>query len=292
MGIFEKVKKTKTNEDNILSQAQDDVKRDFRLGFQPNKTKLLSKYDRKIGFTLAEVLITLTIIGVVAAFTIPTLISNYQKKEYVTALKKAYTEFNQALISISNDMGCVGDLKCTKLFDGGTDNQTLGTEFVKYFKVIKNCESSDGGPTITGCFSDSISGSYDGSSARDSMLDHPSLYRFITEDGMIFVISSYKHNCEEDFSQNITNNMTKVCGGFYVDVNGLKGPNNFGRDIFSFHITNGKGPLLYPRGGLDDDYDAPWQDSDGNPLHCYHDETTSGSYCTGRVIEEGWQMNY
>ena len=46
---------------------------------------------KNFAFTLAEVLITLAIIGVVAAMTIPTLINNYQKKQTVTQLKKAYT---------------------------------------------------------------------------------------------------------------------------------------------------------------------------------------------------------
>ena len=41
------------------------------------------------GFTLAEVLITLGIIGVVAALTLPSLITNYQKKQIVAQLKKA-----------------------------------------------------------------------------------------------------------------------------------------------------------------------------------------------------------
>ena len=48
------------------------------------------------GFTLAEILITLGIIGVVAAMTIPTLITNYQKKASVTKLQKAISILNQA----------------------------------------------------------------------------------------------------------------------------------------------------------------------------------------------------
>jgi len=48
------------------------------------------KKGNKKGFTLAEVLITLGIIGVVASLTIPTLMANYQKVQYVTGLKRAY----------------------------------------------------------------------------------------------------------------------------------------------------------------------------------------------------------
>ena len=51
---------------------------------------------RRVAFTLAEVLITLGIIGVVAAMTMPSLINNYQKKQTVTQLKKVYSELAQA----------------------------------------------------------------------------------------------------------------------------------------------------------------------------------------------------
>lgn len=52
---------------------------------------------KRFGFTLAEVLITLTIIGVVAAMTIPTLLSNSSDQQYKTGLKKAISTINQAI---------------------------------------------------------------------------------------------------------------------------------------------------------------------------------------------------
>lgn len=52
---------------------------------------------KKLGFTLAEVLITLVIIGVIAAMTVPTLMNNTQGKENATAFKKAISSMNQAL---------------------------------------------------------------------------------------------------------------------------------------------------------------------------------------------------
>ena len=48
-------------------------------------------------FTLAEVLVTLGIIGVVSAMTVPTLMQNYQRQSYVTQLHKVYNELGQAL---------------------------------------------------------------------------------------------------------------------------------------------------------------------------------------------------
>lgn len=52
---------------------------------------------RKIAFTLAEVLITLGIIGIVAAMTLPALINKYQQKQTITQLQKVYSVLNQAL---------------------------------------------------------------------------------------------------------------------------------------------------------------------------------------------------
>ena len=58
---------------------------------------MLHHYKNKNGFTLAEVLITLGIIGIVAAMTMPALIANHQKQAAVAAVKKAYSILNQAL---------------------------------------------------------------------------------------------------------------------------------------------------------------------------------------------------
>ena len=49
-----------------------------------------TRQSRKFGFTLAEVLITLGIIGIVAALTIPNIVQNYKRKSYSTQLKKTY----------------------------------------------------------------------------------------------------------------------------------------------------------------------------------------------------------
>ncbi len=60
---------------------------------------------RKLGFTLAEVLITLGIIGVIATLTLPTLMSNTAEREYSTALKKgisALTEAVQMQVALEN----------------------------------------------------------------------------------------------------------------------------------------------------------------------------------------------
>lgn len=239
-------------------------------------------------FTLAEVLITLGIIGVVAAFTIPSLMNSYQKQTYITALKKAYSTTNQALIQMAADKGCIGDLGCTGLFSPTTTNQTFGDEFAKYFKVMKNCGDYSTS-SIPGCFSSNVNFNYDGSDPQTGW--DTVNYRFTTVDGVSFMLYSYNDNCAVGaYSNHTTNNLNRVCGDIYIDVNGMNGPNYLGRDIFYFLISNGKGPLLYPLGGVDSAL-GHWADASGNPTACYPGFPT-GNLCAARIMEEGWKMNY
>ena len=60
---------------------------------------------KKFGFTLAEVLITLGVIGVVAAITLPILTKNYQKHVWVNQLKANYSIINQGFAKIMADDG-------------------------------------------------------------------------------------------------------------------------------------------------------------------------------------------
>ena len=62
---------------------------------------------KRNAFTLAEVLITLGIIGVVAAMTLPTLIQKYQDKSDYTHLKKIYSQLLQATLSLEQEYGPV-----------------------------------------------------------------------------------------------------------------------------------------------------------------------------------------
>ena len=66
---------------------------------KPHSTHFIHfTHAKRAAFTLAEVLITLAIIGVVAAMTIPTLIANYQKKVLKTQFMKKYAEISQAVL--------------------------------------------------------------------------------------------------------------------------------------------------------------------------------------------------
>ena len=117
-----------------------------------------------------------------------------------------------------------------------------------------------------------------------------SYYSFITADGTAFSLSSSQNNCilsPAYISANgFQGHLTQLCGAVFIDVNGpQKGPATYGRDIFYFYITNGKGATLYPVGGGEDG--AYW--STGGKCAS---ETYYGTACAARIIQEGWQMNY
>ena len=86
----------------------------------------------KKGFTLAEILITLAIIGIVAALTIPSVISNAQQQEFKTGLKKAVTVLNQA---ITTNLALDGDTPYTT-------KDKLGDFLARHMSVIKINNSS------------------------------------------------------------------------------------------------------------------------------------------------------
>ncbi|MDR1327671.1 MAG: type II secretion system GspH family protein [Heliobacteriaceae bacterium] len=95
-------------------------------------------------FTLAEVLITLGIIGVVAALTMPALISNYKKKVLLTRIKKFYSAYTQAYnMKIAND----GELDVSMLT--AIDDPDVATEFFNvnyepYMKIVEKTKTAKG----------------------------------------------------------------------------------------------------------------------------------------------------
>jgi len=72
---------------------------------------MLNKFMHKKGFTLAEVMLTMTIVGVVAAMTIPTLHYSRMKKEYSAKLKNFYSKMNNAILDMELDKGSFRDMK-------------------------------------------------------------------------------------------------------------------------------------------------------------------------------------
>lgn len=254
----------------------------------------------KFGFTLSEVLITLGIIGVVAAMTIPSLLANTQKEEYTTKLKKAYTTFTQGMQQYIASQG-VMNIADTELYDGSTvfsdatRQTTVDNTLRKIFKILKACKYGDSncqntyaelGTTTTSPFFDS------------------NAYSFINSDGMLFQVSlAVVSQCNPNNSY--SGPLKSGCGTVYVDVNGTKKPNQLGRDLFMFEL--GSDGNLFPfyghaystllwetsghHGSIDDFY---WQNGTSycGALNSTDLTNVSGNGCAARIMDEGWKMNY
>ena len=92
---------------------------------------------KKFGFTLAEVLITLGIIGVVAAITMPTLINNYKKHVFLNKLKQAYSIFNQAIIMSEANNGEVSEWDYSGTSSTLTQDIFFNKYLLPYLKIQK-----------------------------------------------------------------------------------------------------------------------------------------------------------
>lgn len=241
----------------------------FKLNILSPKLTIFQRY---IAFTIAEVLIVLGIIGIVAEMTIPDLVASYQNQVYLTSFKKSYSELNQVLEKMAADNGCPGDLSCTDMVSGG--NVSAGPAFVKYFKVSKDCGTAG----TEKCWSDKTNENFDGTSASFHTMNSAGSYKFITADGMSFSLDS--GSCLT------LPPSAGYCGEITVDTNGLKGPNNDGIDVFWFEIHQ-NGSLLVPQGSNKALSTPSWSAgnwcSKGNPW---------GYLCAGRIVEKSFDMDY
>ncbi len=162
--------------------------------------------DKKVkaAFTLAEVLITLAIIGIVAAMTIPTLVSNYQKKQTVVKLKQAYALLQQLMQFSVMENGSPSK------WDYDLDNISfINKYFAPYVKIMGITDVYD---------FKSLDGNVHGKNI--------SQVAQLTNGNTLFYLPHI--------------NGTVIWLTLIVDLNGKSNPNIVGKDIFVFSFVNDK----------------------------------------------------
>lgn len=151
------------------------------------------------GFTLAEVLITLGIIGVVAAMTLPALVNQTQGKELETGLQKAYSVIQAALNQMAYDEGQTINIT-------NYPTHTFMPIFKKYFKITKDCGT-------VGCetLGTSDDGKVDYSSKNYKTYNNKKLQnaffddgQAIASDGMLILIENNSWGLVREFSYQLT----------------------------------------------------------------------------------------
>lgn len=212
------------------------------------KNKTAKKSGKLSGFTLAETLVTVGIIGFIAALTIPSLQDFSQSRSNATLAMKAYSTLSNATKALKAEYGPirtwdlssaskVADLYKEKMNAAGVTTESYATKYL-----------NDNAYTNANMFNNTTS--------------------FITADGMLFYVQSVSASCT-----GANEGLWKGCIDWGVDVNGAKGPNKVGIDIFGFYV-NTEG--VFPEGTIDGVYDRS---------SC--NKTGLGWSCSTRVIEEG-----
>jgi prepilin-type N-terminal cleavage/methylation domain-containing protein len=153
----------------------------------------------KKAFTLAETLITIGIIGIVAALTIPNLIVNYQKRQTVIQLRKVYTDLINAVKLSEVDNGPMEGWNFPESYNDSQTLEFLKTYYLPYFKGSKLF-------TI-------------GESSYNRPVNLMINYGILLNNGTLFL-----------FFPNISSNYIWI----FADINGITGPNVVGHDIFVF----------------------------------------------------------
>lgn len=252
---------------------------------------------KKAAFTLAEVLITLGVIGIVASMTIPTLMADNQKLQALTKLEKSFSTIQQTikLLLVTEGVSNFGD---TSLFNGAvfsnaTRQSIIDDTIKRSLKVANSCLYGD-----TSCY---VQENYLGSTVF--VADGGTQYNFCLLDGVCYQLV-LPTACEADNTK--IGKIKALCGEIALDINGKKAPNQYGKDFFNHFVISQDG-TLYPKFGIE--YakftdGAGWATADSywknHPTHCGATETEKISYyengakgeCLARIMESGWQISY
>ena len=222
-------------------------------------------FIKQPAFTLAEVLITLGIIGIVAAMTIPTLVTNYQKKQTVTKLQKAISVLNQAYKLSYDD---VGEPSIEESYDMGATTY-FEKYWAPYIKTALICTT----PRQCG-YKTNFPWKYtDDSPWTMSLVLETMRTTFYTPDGFLYVILT---------ASGPTGNVVQS-GLVMVDINGAEGPNRLGRDLFLLQRVQENGGGIQPYG-----INA---DTSAINNNCSSRKRDGGHYCAERIRRAGWEID-
>jgi len=223
------------------------------LTLRPQLASRFTKGGKKVAFTLAEVLVTLGIIGIVAAMTLPMLAKNYQFYVRQQQFKKAYAELSIASQKTQIDMG--EGVKCFYEYTG-YDMQTLNgrdirdcnfffVEFLKNLNIVKYCEKN----AIKGkCISPDLRGAekvfaemHDPKDKESNEIHYLETCPGASSTTVTKYTSAYVTNSGYTIvPRYILSSGVNPTPLFLIDINAHKGPNKWGHDMFLFQFLKQK----------------------------------------------------
>ena len=226
----------------------------------------------KVAFTLAEVLITLGIIGVVAAITLPVFIQKYQEKITVNKVIEVYSLLSNAYTSLLDEYGTP---------DTWEDKTHLGIAnmFAKKLDLGRICQPQ----SSAGCYTSSIEYKTLTGYVKDNATYLVGGQGQLKDMFVTFYMASYACRGWAQYSWSSVTESSPywhMCGTIDVDINGSKMPNKWGVDLFSFIFTDSK---IIPQGIPPLPYYS--LRSSCNPtLADSWDGSTNGNFCAAWII--------
>lgn len=172
------------------------------------------------GFTLAEVLITLGVIGIVAAMTLPSITQKNYEKETVARVKKAYSILQQAYLMTVQQNGYPDEWGATGMYEASSHILTA-RKFIPYMKVLKDCTGMSTHDVYKYCTKN-----YNDSASYASVK---------IADGTTVIFRRWNGQCNGRYGTGKA--LSSVCGQILIDTNATGRPDISGQDIFSFYLT-------------------------------------------------------
>lgn len=250
---------------------------------------------KKKGFTLTEILIALTVIGIAAALAVPSLIGEFNERSWNTKRQALYARFSQA-IPLMDKIAGYGTLNGTI---DSNNNQTISVDtaaetFIaeglsKVIKINNSCANDN----LTDCnFPENIyaldgttkislnniktlgdynnhflnASAYINSQTTKHQQLNTKAAAFETVNGESILVY-YNPNCTADYKENRTFfTQSKMCANFIYDLNGVKAPNMFGKDIGFITAIYATEPSVVAPMPLDKDAGSGTKQTEGAEL--------------------------
>ncbi len=227
------------------------------------------------GFILAEVLITLGIIGIVSAMTLPALIAKHKKTVTATQLKKAYSTILQAFTMAQKDYGDISNWEFIKTKSVSGDLSPLKDSLnifanrylIPYIKIVEDC--GVGKNSSKQCYYDWYYPN--GTVTRYQPSDN--IYRFIINNSTLIHLAYDNNN--GNYGERIL---------LFVDINGFQKPNTFSKDVFLMGITqsNSKFNMF--------GYEQKSRDTLMTHSSWGCKTSTRTYYCGALIQQDGWEI--
>ena len=233
---------------------------------------------KKLGFTLAEVMVALALIGVITSLTIPTFVSSNKNKTNSAKLSTTISVLENAFTSMIA-AEAAQDLTETR-FGREQSAANLG----RYLKI-----SNSGVIGVDYYTSDSPFNNIFGNSAK-GLFETPEIVFEVKNGALVMFSEKARHNNAPNVDGGTIDNLL---GLITIDVNGVAVPNIWGRDAFYFML--GTDGVLYPAGSLNfsilvkGDAGNTWNKANSDYI-CLDNGKNMG--CTARLLENNYEVDY